>query len=1002
MFLTTTIILAIKLVTCLATYSIQIDVGRCVGFALMSGTEIQFNGAQSIVSIGDVGVSPGVSIKGSYLTEAGTTQTNTSPAINCAADELIAYNIAKGTTCTNTTTPTDLSGLTLTSGVYCNSAGYFEINSGSLTLDAQGDSNSVFLFQTTSSVVTFTSTSIILSGSAVAENVFWQVGTALTIGSSSLFIGTILTGTGITIGSDSTLLGRALAQTFVTCANGNTVTNVYDQVTNLIFTFQPTNQPTISPTFLSTQLLGSGLTTEPTVGPTLSSTISPITRYPSVATKHPISNPTFNPTAMQCIIESLDGPVTSLELSSTLLYIQSIVPILPTNAGNDYVYGGIGSAIEALGMMYEISNDIKYLNEMIFMTENILLARKPIFVPWANQTYNVWGAPDVSTEQGDIIGHICYCAKLILLNSLIWNQIIPNINNFTNINNYTYYERALLYVTVGYEVATEYIIPNWINKDQHYVFGFEPYYGLKFNGTAVPWNQQMMINNGFQRLSECYVLLNINNSLIIEYDSYVQSSIDWFFENVKKYQFNKTIDCCSWEYALGDHKVETVPHGNYDIWGLTRAYVSKRYNLTETNMLLLSNTFTYEMTYSIGQPILFKEAVYDTSSNPSVLTWMYGSWIFLSIFDKSIYYNIANANMKTGGRQYNSPIITVDILWMKDYYYKKSGATLTPTVSPTLEPTYVPSNTPSTTPTISPTISPTVSSTIGPTITPTITPTSAPSNTPTLMFPTIAPTLMPTNAPTIVPTYSPIFIPTFKPTIHPTVVPISKLTTVPTVQTVPIVTVSNSMTLAGYVTTYSKAYFRLMDTIVTLTANQEAALTQLIALIQNVSSSQIVITTATQTTVGLKVESITTILLIGYFANFDVTTITTYIATNQNNSISDPTIFNAIITQVLNIYHDPSFNSVTGATVTQLVATIVEPSSSDKKKSKKLPGGDIAAAVILSIFGALLIIGGILYYFRLFGRTNVAKNSVKFEPIKTLELIPVRDVELVDAGIIAV
>ena len=70
--------------------------------------------------------------------------------------------------------------------------------------------------------------------------------------------------------------------------------------------------------------------------------------------------------------------------------------------------------------------------------------------------------------------------------------------------------------------------------------------------------------------------------------------------------------------------------------------------------------------------ILFKVAVYDISTNPSVTTWMYGSWVFLGVLDKSIYYHIATGNINTGGRQYNSPIITADILWVKNFYYKNS------------------------------------------------------------------------------------------------------------------------------------------------------------------------------------------------------------------------------------------------------------------------------------------------------------------------------------------
>ena len=201
------------------------------------------------------------------------------------------------------------------------------------------------------------------------------------------------------------------------------------------------------------------------------------------------------------------------------------------------------------------------------------------------------------------------------------------------------------------------------------------------------------------------------------------------------------------------------------------------------------------------------------------------------------------------------------------------------------------------------------------------------------------------------------------------------------------------MTLIGYGTQTTSSLFRLLETTVTLTSNEEAALSELIALTQNVSSSLITIIATTQTTIGLRVESITTILLIGYFANFDVTSITTFIATNQNNTINNPTIFNTIILQVQETYNDSSIKSVSSATVTQPVVTITEPIHSDNKKTKNISKGNIAAAVIMSIFGAILIMGGLAYYFR-YG--YAIKNDVltNISPIKPItEVIKLDDIQ---------
>jgi hypothetical protein len=56
---------------------------------------------------------------------------------------------------------------------------------GNLTLDAQGDPNAVFIFQTVSSLDTAPGSQVILSGRANAANIYWQVGTAATLGTTS-------------------------------------------------------------------------------------------------------------------------------------------------------------------------------------------------------------------------------------------------------------------------------------------------------------------------------------------------------------------------------------------------------------------------------------------------------------------------------------------------------------------------------------------------------------------------------------------------------------------------------------------------------------------------------------------------------------------------------------------------------------------------------------------------------------------------------------------------
>jgi hypothetical protein len=82
---------------------------------------------------------------------------------------------------------------------------------GDLTLDGGGDSTAVWIFQIGSTITTASGSSVIMAGSGVPCNVFWQVGSSGTIGTGTAFQGNILASASITLTSGSTLVGRALA-----------------------------------------------------------------------------------------------------------------------------------------------------------------------------------------------------------------------------------------------------------------------------------------------------------------------------------------------------------------------------------------------------------------------------------------------------------------------------------------------------------------------------------------------------------------------------------------------------------------------------------------------------------------------------------------------------------------------------------------------------------------------------------------------------------------------
>jgi hypothetical protein len=152
----------------------------------------------------------------------GTIHAGDGVAAQAQLDLTTAYNDAAGRTVGAITVAGNLGGQTLAPGLY-KSTSSLEISSGDLTLDAQGDANAVFIFQMGSTLTTTTGRQVILSGRATAANIFWQVGSSATLGTTSVFEGNIMAFASITLTTGATLNGRALARSGAVTMDANTV-----------------------------------------------------------------------------------------------------------------------------------------------------------------------------------------------------------------------------------------------------------------------------------------------------------------------------------------------------------------------------------------------------------------------------------------------------------------------------------------------------------------------------------------------------------------------------------------------------------------------------------------------------------------------------------------------------------------------------------------------------------------------------------------------------------
>ena len=181
-----------------------VGLGTADSYAVLAGQTVTNTGPSTVN--GDLGVTPGAAITGF---PPGTVHAADAVALQAQSDLTTAYNDAAGRT-PPAAIPADLGGLTLTGGVY-KSASALGLT-GALTLDAQGDPNTVFIFQAASTLITASASHVNLINGAQPCNVFWQVGSSATLGTSSVFVGNILALTSVSMNNAVTVQGRALAR----------------------------------------------------------------------------------------------------------------------------------------------------------------------------------------------------------------------------------------------------------------------------------------------------------------------------------------------------------------------------------------------------------------------------------------------------------------------------------------------------------------------------------------------------------------------------------------------------------------------------------------------------------------------------------------------------------------------------------------------------------------------------------------------------------------------
>jgi HD-GYP domain-containing protein (c-di-GMP phosphodiesterase class II) len=195
-----------------------VDLGVAADFAVLGYAAVTSTGPTSITGhvgttiSGDTGLTP-AQVSGQIFASSPTAALAAHTAV--AAAQLFLDGLAA-----SPLPGVELGGRTIAPGVY--HGGTIELT-GTVILDAGGDPNALFVFKAASTLVTASASRVVLANGAQACNVFWQVGSSATFGTTTQFAGTVIANISITATTGVGLVGRLIARNGAVTLDSNTI-----------------------------------------------------------------------------------------------------------------------------------------------------------------------------------------------------------------------------------------------------------------------------------------------------------------------------------------------------------------------------------------------------------------------------------------------------------------------------------------------------------------------------------------------------------------------------------------------------------------------------------------------------------------------------------------------------------------------------------------------------------------------------------------------------------
>jgi hypothetical protein len=218
-----------------------INLGTASNFAVLGASTVT-NAGNTVVTGGDIGVSPGTALTNfppGILTPPATEQLATPTASQAQADASTAFTHYNGLAGATLIGPS-LDAQTFMPGLY-QAAATLTLDAGqTVTLSGSG----TYVFQIGSGFNV--SGTVLLTNGATAGNVLWVVGSSATLSGTSSVSGTILALTSISLADGDSLTGRAIALNGAVTLSDNAITTV-DTLPSVYWAYNTGGQILTSP-----------------------------------------------------------------------------------------------------------------------------------------------------------------------------------------------------------------------------------------------------------------------------------------------------------------------------------------------------------------------------------------------------------------------------------------------------------------------------------------------------------------------------------------------------------------------------------------------------------------------------------------------------------------------------------------------------------------------------------------------------------------------------------